>query len=86
MGSNKKPSTEFLGKKEPIGTVIALSDDSSKGRSAKRIFNQWLFEYFEQLSTQQTGWGISFIEWLKITKGWKLISHQTYERVRIYGD
>lgn len=76
------PCPEFLGYGEPIGTRIALSSkDTARIRLANHFFHGEMFRYFENLASGQTGWGISYNDWLEM-HGWKLIGYRTYERVQ----
>ena len=71
----------FSGYAEPIGARIALHPaDTPRSRLARHFFKTELFVYFGQLANGQTGWGLSFNDWLEL-KGWKLIGFMTYERV-----
>ena len=73
--------SEFSGYAEPIGACIALHPaDTPRARLARHFFKTELFVYFGQLANGQTGWGLSFNDWLEL-KGWKLIGFVTYERV-----
>lgn len=65
----------------PIGTIIDLNADNGESRIAKAAFEKWLFEYFHNLSTGQTGWGISFRDWLRMIKGWEHIELRKFKRV-----
>ena len=55
----------------PLGTIIDLYGDSGTERLAKANFKRYMFEYFQELNSGQCGWGIDFITWLEISKGWK---------------
>ena len=60
----------------PVGTVVDLATD----KLASADFQRYLFNYFEELTSGQTGWGIDFISWLKISKGWKHLGLRKFER------
>ena len=66
------------------GTIVDISDDEKSINHAVKIqFKKWLFEYFEELNSGQCGWGINYIEWLEVTKGWKCLKWGKFEKVPI---
>ncbi len=55
----------------PIGSEIIVGDtQTSEGRILNADFQKYLFAYFEELNSGQTGWGMDFLGWLSVTKGW----------------
>lgn len=65
-----------------IGNVIKLDKSgSSYEKTAHHQFNKYLFEYFEELSTGYTGWGVAFTMWLELKKGWKIVGHKSMEKI-----
>jgi hypothetical protein len=68
---------------EEVGDVVDLhKEESEEDRLTKLKFeSDYLFEYFKQLTTGQTGFGMSFNAWLEITKGWKHLGARVYQKV-----
>lgn len=78
--------SEFAGYAEPLGTRITLHPaNTPRVRMAVRFFEKEMFDYFHQLVSGATGWGICYRDWLEIN-GWKLIGFTTFERVRSIED
>jgi hypothetical protein len=72
---------DFAGYGEPIGTVVKLHpEDTVRVRLAVLFFRKEMFSYFEQVSSGQCGWGVSFNAWLSL-QGWELVGRATYKRV-----
>lgn len=76
---------DFKGYAESLGTVIILhhskhSENTGRTRLAHAFFEKEMFVYFGQVSSGQTGWGVSFNDWLALN-GWQLIDFVTYMRV-----
>ena len=71
----------FIADDAQPGTIVKIGHNTPNERLAKAAFNRYLFEYFEQLSSGQTGWGVDFNTWLEMVKGWKPLGFRTYERV-----
>ena len=67
--------------KLPIGSKIKLGEDTPEQRLAKGQFHRYMFEYFEEITTGQTGWGVSFMDWLQSAKGWENLGLDGYQRV-----
>ncbi len=66
------------------GTTVDIDDDEKPiNHAAKLQFNKWLFEYFEELNSGQCGWGINYLKWLEITKGWKHLGYRKFEKVPV---
>ena len=63
---------DYLSRRK-IGSIIFLDEESKDLKSWRECqqFRRYLFEYFEELTSGQCGWGISFINWLEVIKGWK---------------
>lgn len=78
---SEESKDEFKGYAEPIGTRIMLHSGYVRGRLAMHFFRSEMFRYFEQLTSGQTGWGISFNNWLEM-HGWKIVDYKTYERIQ----
>jgi hypothetical protein len=70
----------------PVGTIVQVGSKTPDERIARAEFNRYLFEYFEQLSSWQTGWGVDFNAWLKLVKGWKHLGLRKYERIPVDED
>lgn len=65
-----------------IGSVIKINKNGSFfEKTAAHEFNKYLFEYFEELSTGYTGWGVAFTFWLELKKGWKIVGHKSMEKI-----
>lgn len=71
----------FFAKTAPVGTVVQVNETTKVGRVAKGEFNKLLFEYFESLSSGQTGWGVDFIDWLECKHDWKHHGRRIFEKV-----
>lgn len=65
----------------PIGFVVQIGSATPEQRIAKSDFNRYLFQYFEEISSGQTGWGVDFNAWLEMRKGWKHHGSKKYERI-----
>lgn len=81
-----KTQNDFLDQAEPVGAQVKLGKDTPRGRLASSHFQKLLFQYFEELNSGQTGWGVSFTTWLKYIKGWKLLDMRTFERIEPIAD
>jgi hypothetical protein len=65
-----------------IGSVIKIDKNGSFfEKTAAHEFNKYLFEYFEELSTGYTGWGVAFTMWLELRKGWKIVGYKSMEKI-----
>jgi hypothetical protein len=64
------------------GDIVDLTKkDTPEERLTQKLFKEdYLFEYFKQLSTGQTGYGISFIGWLSVAKGWTHIGYHSFRK------
>ena len=71
----------FIADEAPLGTIVQIGSDTPDERIARSEFHRYLFQYFEQLTSGQTGWGVSFNAWLEMIKGWKHHGRKKYERV-----
>jgi hypothetical protein len=71
----------FIADSAPIGTVVQLGRNTPDERVARSEFHRYLFQYFEQLVSGQTGWGVDFNVWLEMTRGWKHHGRKRYERI-----
>lgn len=65
-----------------IGEIINVSADSVEGLYLSRQFNKFLFEYFEGVQSGMIGWGISFIEWIEMFKGWGHHGMNMFKKIR----
>lgn len=63
-----------------IGFQVELNGSSLCNREAKMVFHRYLFEYFENLSSGQSGWGMNFHDWLAMVKGWEHIECKRFVR------
>ena len=74
--------TDYLSRRK-IGSYVDIQDDLESFTSWKerQQFRRYLFEYFEELTSGQTGWGVSFNEWVCVVKGWKHIGGTEYKRI-----
>ena len=72
---------DFLEQNEPLGAEVNLDKDTPRGRVAKDYFNKLLFEYFEQLSSGQSGWGTTFMGFLYY-RGWSHLGLKKFVRIR----
>lgn len=72
---------DFNAQTEPIGMKVKLEKETPRGRLAQFQFDKWMFEYFRELNDGSTGWGISFMSWLEIAKGWRHLGRREFERV-----
>jgi hypothetical protein len=86
-----KPDTEpqerlFIADEAPLGTIVQIGRDTPDERIARAEFHRYLFQYFEQLTSGQTGWGVDFNAWLEMTQGWKHHGRKKYERVMSLGE
>ena len=70
----------FIAGEAPLGTVVQIGRDTLAEREAAAEFQRYLFQYFENLTSGQTGWGVTFNEWLEMTQGWKHHGRKKYER------
>ena len=66
----------------PIGVIIQIGENTPSERLNASFFNKYLFQYFEELSCGQTGWGLNFLSWLEITHGWRQLGWHRYERIQ----
>lgn len=86
-GTNFKMSKNHLGDLEPLGAKVSLwgSRDkfTARQRLAEIVFQRYLFQYFGELQSGQTGWGIDFHGWLEISKGWKHLGSGEFEKVPV---
>lgn len=66
-----------------IGDDVDICDNSTpEARLIANIFKRdYLFQYFKELSSGQTGYGLSFNDWLYFAKGWLHISLRKYKKV-----
>jgi len=71
----------FIADEAPIGTIVQIGRDTPDERIARAEFHRYLFQYFEQLTSGQTGWGVDFNAWLEMTRGWKHHGRKKYERI-----
>jgi len=65
-----------------IGLKIDLNSGKNDYKSWKEHaqFQKYLFEYFQELNSRQTGWGVSFNDWVGAVKGWKHLGMDKYEK------
>lgn len=70
----------------PVGTIVQVGSKTPDERITHAEFHRYLFEYFEQLSSGQTGWGMDFNAWLEMVKGWKHLGLRRYERISVDED
>lgn len=83
MSRKKDDKTDFKGYDEPLGAIVDfLGEDTIRTRLATAFFKKEMFRYFSELSSGQTGWGISYKDWLEIN-GWKL-QHNKMQRISSY--
>jgi hypothetical protein len=69
------------------GTKIDINDDEkSINHAAKLQFKKWLFEYFEELNSNQYSWHIEYIYWLELVKGWKHLGFGKFEKIPMIKD
>jgi hypothetical protein len=80
---NKEPDDYFKDDNEPVGAVVTVERETPRGRLASLYFNKLLFQYFQELANGSTGWGVDFIAWLHISKGWQKVKGKMrdYERI-----
>jgi hypothetical protein len=73
---------DYLSRRK-IGSNVDLQDDLEGICSwRERVqFKKYFFEYFEELSSGQTGWGVSFNQWVSAVKGWKHLGGTEYEKI-----
>mgnify|MGYP006352244651 CR=1 FL=1 len=71
----------FIADASPLGTIVQIGRDTPDERIARAEFHRYLFQYFEQLTSGQTGWGVDFNAWLEMTRGWKHHGCKKYERI-----
>jgi hypothetical protein len=66
-----------------LGDIVDLSLDNTKEErlTAHMFESDYLFEYFKQLSRGQTGYGVSFIAWLELVKGWQHLGYKVFKKV-----
>jgi len=76
----------FIADEAPLGTIVQIGRDTPDERIAGSEFHRYLFQYFEQLTSGQTGWGVDFNGWLEMTRGWKHHGRQKYERIMSIGE
>ena len=70
----------------PAGKILDLTLDTPESRIAKADFKHYQWEYFERLSNGSTGWGVSFIAYLELIKGWKHLGRRKFERMDGWAD
>lgn len=63
------------------GRVIRLTDTYAGG-----VFKGYLVRYCEELRDGETAWGVSFVQWLELRLGWRLIGPNTFRRVKTIGE
>ena len=68
---------------QPVGTAVEANQDTPQGRLTSYHFQRYLFEYFHCLAEGYTGWGIDFIEWLEMSKGWQKVQGHMYRYKRV---
>lgn len=68
----------------PIGQIIQIGENTSEERLNARLFNKYLFQYFEEISSGTIGWNLSFDSWLDMFKGWKALEWNKYEKVKAF--
>lgn len=56
--------------KLPVGSKIKLGEDTPEQRVAKSAFHRYMLEYFREVKSGKTGWGVTFMDWLRMAKGW----------------
>ena len=76
----------FIAGEAPLGTIVQIGRDTPDERIARSEFHCYLFQYFEQLTSGQTGWGVDFNAWLEMTRGWKHHGRKKYERIMSIGE
>jgi hypothetical protein len=76
----------FVADEAPLGTIIQIGRDTPDERIARSELHRYLFQYFEQLTSGQTGWGVDFNAWLEMTRGWKHHGRRKYERIMSIGE
>jgi hypothetical protein len=76
----------FIADEAPLGTIVQIGIETPDERLARSEFHRYLFQYFEQLTSGQTGWGVDFNAWLEMTRGWKHRGRRKYERIMSIGE
>jgi len=76
----------FIADEAPLGTIVHIGRNTPDERIAHSEFHSYLFQYFEQLTSGQTGWGVDFNAWLEMTRGWKHHGRKKYERIMSIGE
>jgi hypothetical protein len=76
----------FIADEAPLGTIVQIGLGTPDERLARSEFHRYLFQYFEQLNSGQTGWGVDFNAWLEMTRGWKHHGRRKYERIMSIGE
>lgn len=76
----------FIADEAPLGTIIHIGRETPDERLAQAEFHRYLFQYFENLSSGQTGWGVDFHAWLEMSRGWKHHGRKKYERIMSIGE
>ena len=76
----------FIADEAPLGTIVQIGLETPDERLARSEFHRYLFQYFEQLNSGQTGWGVDFNAWLEMTRGWKHHGRRKYERIMSIGE
>lgn len=71
----------FIADEASLGTIVQIGLGTPDERIARSEFQRYLFQYFEQLTSGQTGWGVDFNSWLEMTRGWKHHGRKKYERI-----
>jgi hypothetical protein len=76
----------FVADEAPLGTIVQVGRDTQDERLARSEFHRYLFQYFEHLTSGQTGWGVDFNAWLEMSRGWKHHGRRKYERIMSIGE
>lgn len=85
-GRNQTVVQPFIADEAPLGTTVQIGCDTPDERIARSEFHRYLFQYFEQLTSGQTGWGVDFNAWLEMARGWKHHGRKKYERIMSIGE
>lgn len=73
---------DYLSRRK-IGSILIIDEKLTDFKSWKEReqFRKYLFEYFEELTSGQCGWGVSFNDWVGAIKGWHHLGWNKYKKV-----